>query len=59
VLFPLWACWLSPNPVFSVFFPSPRSMGSSGADDSGTYGMSVEECKAGLVGRVERKGTSG
>jgi len=31
-----WVCWLSPSPVFSVFFPFPRSIGSSGADDSGT-----------------------
>jgi len=31
-----WACWLSPSPVFSVFFPFPRSIGSSGADDLGT-----------------------
>ena len=64
VLFPvssvsLWACWLSPSPVFSVFLPFPRSIGSSGADDSGTYGMSAEESMAGLEGGEERKGVSG
>jgi len=64
VLFPVisvpsWACWLSPSPVFSVFFPFPRSMGSSGADDSGTYGMSAEDSVAGLRGGEERKGFSG
>jgi len=30
------ACWLSPMPVPSVFFPFPISIGSSGMDDSGT-----------------------
>ena len=30
------ACWLSPMPVPSVFFPFPISMGSSGMGDSGT-----------------------
>ena len=42
----VWACWLSPSPVPSVFCPFPRFMGSSGADDSGTYGMSACEDSA-------------
>jgi len=29
------ACWLSPMPVPSVFFPFPISIGSSGMEDSG------------------------
>jgi len=59
VIFPLWACWLSPNPVFSVFFPFPRSMGSSGPEDSGTLGISAEEGALGFVSGEEGKGTSG
>ena len=43
-----WACWLSPSPVFSVFFPFPMSMGSSGMEDSGTKGISSWEVGPGV-----------
>jgi len=45
--------------VRSVFLQPSRSRGSSGAEDSGIYGMSAEEGAVGLVGGEERKGTSG
>ena len=32
----VWACWLSPRPDLSVFYPFPRSKGSLSAVDSGT-----------------------
>jgi len=44
------ACWLSPMPVPSVFLPSPISIGSSGMDESGTYGIKAEELDFGEVG---------
>jgi len=37
------ACWPSPMPVPSMFFPLPISIRSSGIDDFGRYGIKVQE----------------